>query len=275
MILLVTGSTSGIGWETLKSIYPKATKVILPVRNLVKAKKMLNSAKIDEKCQLYEMNLADLSSVKKAAEKILAAYPKIDVMINNAGGMFPAGQITKDGFDQSFQVNHLGHFLLTKKLLPALLEAKGKVINVSSEAHRLGKVKKNDLGLLKSSNTLNAYANAKLYNIFFSKELKERYGEKGLSSYSLHPGAVKTAFGSDSGSISKAIIRVTQLFFISPAKGAATSIFLTISPKEKLHSGGYYDKKKIKSSSTLSMSRDLRQEVWAFSEDCLHNAFSD
>lgn len=275
MILLVTGSTSGIGWETLKSIYPKATKVILPVRNLAKAKKMLNSAKIEKKCQLFEMDLADLHSVKKASEEILEAYPKIDVMINNAGGMFPAGQITKDGFDQSFQVNHLGHFLLTKKLLPALLEAQGKVINVSSEAHRLGKVNKNDMGLLKSSNTLNAYASAKLYNIYFSKELKERYGEKGLSSYSLHPGAVKTAFGSDSGSIAKAIIRVTQLFFISPAKGAATSVFLTLSPKEKLHSGAYYDKKKIKSSSTLSMSRELRQELWTFSEDCLHNPFSD
>lgn len=275
MILLLTGATSGIGWETLKGLYSEATTIILPVRNLTKAKKMLSSAKLEAKTHCVEMDLTDLKSVKNAGEQILKSFSKIDIQINNAGGMFPAGQLTKNGFDQSFQVNHLGHFLLTKTILPALLQAKGRIVNVSSEAHRLGKVNLEDLGLLKSSNTLSAYANAKLYNIYFSKGLKDQFGKQGLNAYSLHPGAVKTAFGSDSGSLAKSIIRVTQLFFISPAKGAQTSIFLSLSPKEKLHSGAYYDKKKLKSSSTLSMNQDLRQKLWEFSEACLDQALSE
>ena len=275
MIILITGSTSGIGWETLKSIYPKVTRVILPVRNLAKAKKMLKSANFEEKSQLFEMDLADLLSVKNAAEKIHTAFPKIDVMINNAGGMFPAGQKTKDGFDQSFQVNHLSHFLLTKTLIPNLLSAKAKVINVSSEAHRLGKVDLDDLGLKKSSNTLNAYSSAKLYNIFFSKSLKEKYGQEELSAYSLHPGAVKTAFGRDSGNFTKSIIRITQLFFISAKKGAETTVYLTLSPKEKLINSAYYVKKKVKSSSSLSLKQELHQKLWDYSEKCLNESFSD
>ena len=269
MNLVLTGSTSGIGWEKVKSLYPIVTKLILPVRNLEKAKSLLSKFPDQQKIHLIEMDLADMKSVEKAAKQIASEFSKIDVLINNAGGLFPAGSRTKDGLDQSFAVNHLGPFILTKILLPNLLAAKGKVIYVSSEAHRIAKVNKADLGLLRSPNTISAYSNVKLYNILMSRYLVNNYKNQGLTSYSLHPGAVRTAFGSDSGTITKALIRATQLFFISPKKGAETSIFLATEPFEKLINGAYYVRKKAKSPSSIAMDTELGKSLWNFSEEIL------
>lgn len=269
MNLVLTGSTSGIGWEKVKGLYPFFDKMILPVRNLEKAKSLLSKLPDQRKIHLVEMDLVDMKSVEKAAKQIASEFPKIDVLINNAGGMFPAGLGTKDGLDQSFAVNHLGPFILTKTLLPNLLAAKGKVIYVSSEAHRIAKVTKADLGLLRSPNTINAYSNVKLYNILMSRYLVNQYKNQGLTSYSLHPGAVRTAFGSDSGPVAKALIRATQLFFISPKKGAETSIFLATEPSEKLVNGAYYVRKKAKSPTKIGMDNELGKNLWNFSEEIL------
>lgn len=269
MYLILTGSTSGIGWEKVKGLYPIVTKLILPVRNIEKAKRLLSKLPDQKKIHLVEMDLADMKSVEKAAKQIASEFPKIDILINNAGGMFPTGIRTKDGLDQSFAVNHLGPFILTKTLLPNLLAAKGKVIFVSSEAHRIAKVNKADLGLLRSPNTINAYSNVKLYNILMSRYLVNNYKNQGLNSYSLHPGAVRTAFGSDSGTIAKALIRFTQLFFISPSKGAETSIFLATEPSSKLINGAYYARKKAKSPTANAMNNELGKSLWSFSEEIL------
>ncbi len=269
MNLVLTVSTSGIGWEKLKGLYTAFDNLILPVRNLEKAKSLIAKLPEQRKIHLVEMDLADMKSVEKAANQIASEFPKIDVLINNARGMFPGGRRTKDGLDQSFAVNHLGPFILTKTLLPNLLAARGKIINVSSEAHRIAKVSKVDLGLLRSVNTIHAYSNVKLYNILMSRFLANQYKNEGLKSYSLHPGSVRTAFGSDSGTISKAVIRATQLLFISPKKGAETGIFIATEPSEKLINGAYYVRKKAKSPSNLAMDNELGQNLWNFSEEIL------
>lgn len=269
MHIVLTGSSSGIGWEKVKALYPLFDQLILPVRNLEKAKGLLSKLPDQSKIHLVEMDLTDMKSVEKAAKQIASKFPKIDVLINNAGGMFPTGIRTKDGLDQSFAVNHLGPFVLTKTLLPNLLATKGKVINLSSEVHRIAKVNKSDLGLHRSPTTIHSYANVKMYNILMSRYLANQYKNQGLSSYSLHPGAVRTAFGSDSGTIAKAIIRATQLFFISPKKGAETSIFLATEPAENLINGAYYVRKKAKSPTTTAMDNELGKNLWSFSEEIL------
>jgi len=274
MNLVLTGSTSGIGWEKLKGLYPVFDNLILPVRNLEKAKSLIAKLPEQRKIHLVGMDLGDMKSVEKAAKQIASEFPKIDVLINNAGGMFPAGMRTKDGLDQSFAVNHLGPFVLTKTLLPNLLATKGKIINVSSEAHRIAKVSKADLGLLRSPITIHAYANVKLYNVLMSRYLVNQYKNEGLKSYSLHPGAVRTAFGSESGTIAKAVIRATQLLFISPKKGAETGIFLATAPSEKLINGAYYVRKKAKSPSTIAMDNQLGENLWNFSEEILTKILS-
>lgn len=270
MNLVLTGSTSGIGWETLKALLPDFDNVFLPVRNIEKAEKKFASLTGREKIRLIPMDLSEMKKVKSGAKEILQLTDQIDLLINNAGGMYPAGKLTSEGLDMTFSSNHLGHFLLTKELMPALKKGKAKIINVSSEAHRFSGDPGEDLGLKKSTNTGSAYAKVKLYNILFTSYLNNKYESEGINSYSLHPGAVKTAFGSETSGIAKAIIRVTQLFFISPKAGAQTTIFLAKTPKAQLRSGGYYVRKKAKSPSSLARNKNLASILWDYSEELLH-----
>ncbi|WP_111669642.1 SDR family NAD(P)-dependent oxidoreductase [Algoriphagus litoralis] len=269
MNLVLTGSTSGIGWETLKEMLPLCEVVILPVRNEEKAQKMIGTLSGKEKIRIVSMDLSIMKSVKKAATEILKITDRIDVLINNAGGMFPAKKLTEENLDLTFATNHLGHFLLTKQLLPALIRGKAKIINLSSEAHRISGNPKPDLSLKKSANTVTAYGKVKLYNILFTNELKIRFESDGISAYSLHPGAVKTAFGSETSGLAKAIIRVTQLLFISAKAGAQTTLFLAKTPKEKLRNGSYYDRKKPKVPSSAALNQQLAKELWEYSESVL------
>lgn len=269
MNLLVTGSTSGIGWETLKELLPQFALVILPVRNIDKAQKMIAGLSEKEKIRLVQMDLSEMKSVKSGANEILKLTDQIDVLINNAGGMFPAKKLTSDGLDMTFATNHLGHFLLTQVLLPTLKKGKAKIINVSSEAHRFSGDPSDDFSLKKSSNTGSAYGRVKLYNILFTKELKNRFESNGIAAYSLHPGAVRTAFGSETSGLAKGIIRLTQLFFISPKAGAQTTIFLAQTPKENLRNGSYYIRKKLKSPSSTAMNQVLATKLWDYSEAVL------
>lgn len=222
-----------------------------------------------EKIRLVEMDLSLMDSVKKGSLQILTLTDSIEVLINNAGGMFPAGKNTAEGLDLTFATNHLGHFFLTRELLPALEKGKAKIINVSSEAHWIAPDPRKDFSLKKSSNTTSAYGKVKLYNILFTSALKSKFGGRGITSYALHPGAVKTAFGSETSGLTKAIIRVTQLFFISPKAGAENTIFIAKTPKKNLTNGAYYVRKKVKSPSKFGKNAQLSTDLWTYSEGVL------
>ena len=265
MNLVLTGSTSGIGWETLLALLPQFDRIFLPVRNIPKAEKLIQSLAEKEKIVLIPMDLSVIAEVKKGAQILLSQIDEIHVLINNAGGMYPGGKRSEEGVDLSFATNHLGHFLLVQELLPALIKGKARVIQVSSEAHRIAQHPGKDFSLKKSSNTLSAYALVKLYNILFTRELVKNYSSEGLTSYALHPGAVRTAFGSEASSWAKGLITFTKLFFISPKAGAATSIFLATAPEKSLKNGGYYKQKKISSPSTLALDAQLGKTLWDFS----------
>lgn len=266
MNILLTGATSGIGWETFKSLWKDGHHMILPIRNMEKARKLLSDFGANERVFLYTMDLADLKSVQTAATQISNDHSEIDIIINNAGGMFPARQSTVDGLDETFAVNHLGHFLLTTQLITLLPKEQGKVINVSSTIHKMGKVNPSDFGLMKSTSSIVSYANAKLYNILFSKGLRDRFADRTLQSYALHPGAVNSSFGSSAGTIEKAIMSVSKIFFISSKKGAETTLFLANTPVNRLANGGYYDKKKLSSVSSKANDMDLVEKMWKYSE---------
>ena len=265
MNLVLTGSTSGIGWETLLALLPQFDRIFLPVRNIPKAEKLIQSLAEKEKIILIPMDLSVMAEVKKGADILLSQTDEIHVLINNAGGMYPGGKRSVEGVDMSFATNHLGHFLLVQELLPALIKGKARVIQVSSEAHRIAQHPGKDFPLKKSSNTVSAYASVKLYNILFTRELVKNYSNEGLTSYALHPGAVRTAFGSEASAWAKGLIALTKLFFISPKAGAATSIFLATAPEKSLKNGGYYKQKKLSSPSTLALDAQLGKALWDFS----------
>ena len=275
MNLVLTGSTSGIGWETLLALLPKFDRVFLPVRNRGKAEKKIQHLPQKEKIVLIYLDLSNLASVKKGAEEIRQQTDEIHVLINNAGGMFPARKRTAEGLDLSFSSNHLGQFLLVKTLLPALIKGQAKVIQVSSEAHRIAASPEKDFSLQRSTHTVASYAKVKLYNILFTNELKNKFESDGLSAYALHPGAVRTAFGSEASPWARGVIAFTKLFFISPKAGAATTIFLATAPKEKLKNGGYYKNKKLSLPSSLGRNSLLSQALWEFSEREINRVLFD
>ncbi len=266
MNILLTGSTSGIGWETFKDLWKEGHQMLLPVRNMEKAKGMLEQFGAKERVVLFEMDLSSLKSVDDAVSEMASRFESLDIIICNAGGMYKPTEKSIDKIDLSFSVNHLGHYALVERLISKLVKLPKRVISVSSEAHRISKVNSDDLGLSKSSTSFSSYANVKLYNILFTKSLKAKYGEAGLEAYALHPGAVRTSFGSESGGFEKAIIEVSKLFFISPKKGAQTTLYLCKTQSKSLVNGGYYKNRKLKSSSGLSMDSQLAQKLWEFSE---------
>ena len=275
MNLVLTGSTSGIGWETLLALLPQFDRVFLPVRNLAKAEKLIQYLPQKEKIVLIYLDLSNLASVKAGAAVLLSQMDEIQVLINNAGGMYPAGKRTAEGVDLSFCSNHLGQFFLFQELLPALIKGQAKVIQVSSEAHRIAGPSQLDFSLRKSSSTVASYAKVKLYNILFTNEIINNYASEGLSAYSLHPGAVRTAFGSEASPWAKGLIAFTKLFFISPKAGAATTIFLATTPKENLKNGGYYKNKKLSSTSTLARDSKLGKALWEFSLAEIQRVFTN
>lgn len=266
MNIVLTGATSGIGWETFKSLWKDGHQLLLPVRNLDKAKKMLAGFGADSRVHLYTMDLAKLSSVAGAAAAIRKDFDRVDIIIANAGGMFPPGKLNEDGLDETFVVNHLGHFLFCNQLSTLLPSSTGKIISISSIAHKFAKVDSQDLGLHKPSTSFGAYAVAKLYNIWFTKGFRDHHTAQNIQCYALHPGAVKTAFGNDAGPIESAIIKLSKLFFISPKKGAQTTLFLANTPVKKLINGGYYDKQRL--SATSSKANDMASVdlLWKYSE---------
>lgn len=273
MNLAITGATSGIGIETVRALAPRFKKVFLLVRNGQKAKELIaqwNNEGCSATFHVISCDLADLQTVAVAADKVKSLCAQLDVLINNAGGINRAKNITRDGLELSFSTNHLGHFFLTLQLMPLLLASGSpRVINVSSEAHRVAKPDMSDLQSLNSYNPLTVYANVKLFNILFTRSLAEKYGQKGLHAFSLHPGMVRTNFGSGFTGWIKWGMKIIKPFMKSPKQGAETSVFLAQDPSVLAYNGGYFKKKKLFHPAKVAASTALRDKLWEESEKLL------
>lgn len=267
-IAVLTGGTSGIGKSTLEKLISFGTTVILLVRNKEKAETLKVEVLKNYPngiIEIFEGDLVSLKSIKSAAEAIKAKFPVIDILINNAGGVFSEFEKTEDGFEMGFQVNHLSHFLLTNLLLENLLKSKeARVINLSSEAHRIGKLDMGNLNCEKKFGTWKQYGATKLMNILFTKALANKYSSKGLNAYAVHPGVVKSSFGANNGGILKYFNKMP--FLISPEKGAETSVYLATQDISKLTNGAYYKRSQIAYSSLESQDVDAQNKLWDISQ---------
>lgn len=196
--ILVTGGGSGIGFEAASVLASKGAEVILAVRNEEKGTRAANQMQVSDpnaKVSVMFLDLGDLSSVKQFAEQFLNRYERLDVLINNAGVMIPPYRKTKDGFELQFGTNHLGHYALTGRLLPALLAAPGsRVVTVSSIASRGGAIRFDNLDGGKGYSAFQFYQQSKLANLLFAVELQRRLQRNGAETISVccHPGISQT-----------------------------------------------------------------------------------
>ena len=267
-IALITGANSGVGLATAKGLAAAGFDLILLVRSEAKAKatqetilSRFPNTKID-----YEIaDLEDIESVKLAVKHIRKRYVKIDRIINNAGYSADEIAFTKDGYEKSFVANHLGHFALTINLLDLLeVSGEGRIINVSSAAHGLGKVSRFLIKNDKNLTAFKAYGDGKLANILFTKGLAKRLAGKPVLSFSLHPGVVGTNFGGNFTGFSSFLVKLAKPFMISSEEGAETSIFLATTPFEniKRDNGKYFAKCKVKSTMNNDITNDNANWLW-------------
>jgi retinol dehydrogenase 12 len=273
MKIVITGATSGIGAETLKGLVNPENVIFLLARNKKKAEELINNMELKNRSRIsfIPMDLTDFSSVSEAANQIASLTDHLDILINNAGGIFPEHQFTKDGFEVTFASNHLGQFLLTQKLLPLLLKSKKpKVISVSSEGHRMGKINLNQIQYDSTEyKSFQAYANVKLYNILMTKSLATLFGPKGLQAYALHPGVVKTNFGLDGNGIFNIFWKLATPFMISAKEGAQTTLFLAKNEIDPKLNGQYFKKSKAIKPASIALSSSKRNGLWNLSMELI------
>ncbi|WP_128544771.1 SDR family oxidoreductase [Larkinella soli] len=268
---LITGANSGIGRISALELAKKGFDIIMLCRNAEKARPVRQEIKKVSKSGRVDLIWCDLSSqqsVVQAAREIIDRYDRLDVLLNNAGLYIHKEQYSLDGIELTFATNHLGPFLLTNLLLDLLRKGdRPRVVTVSSEAHRFSSgFKLDELAKPRSYNGWKAYGASKLCNILFAKELAERTMGEGITSNSLHPGAVKTNFGADISSLMGLAFRLMQPFFISPEKGAETSIYLASSPEVEKVTGLYFDKSRPKTPNQEAQSSYNAKALWALSE---------
>jgi retinol dehydrogenase-12 len=265
--VLITGATSGIGKATAITLAKRGFQVVFIARNAVKAaeaKQEIISVSNSNGIDYLVADLSSLRQVRECAELFRGKHKSLDVLINNAGVCLPYRRITEDGFEETFQVNHLSHFLLTNLLLDLLKKAPAaRIINVSSAVFKNGVFDPLNLQSEQSFSSFGTYSNTKLLNLLFTIEMAERLNSTGITVNALHPGVVKTNFGSEMKGFHKTLSTLFTPFFLSPEQGAATSIYLASSDEVKSTTGKYFEKCKIVEPDKEDINPANRKILWA------------
>ncbi len=268
-IVMVTGANSGIGKVTALELARKGATVVMVCRNRSKAEAAqaeIIAQSGNEQVELIIADFAALDSVRRGAAEFLSRHDRLDVLVNNAGLYVDQRTLSHDGYELTFAVNHLAPFLLTNLLLDALrAAAPARVVNVSSGAHMAGHIRFNDLQATRGYIGVRAYSDSKLANILFSNELARRMAGSGVTSNSLHPGAVATNFGADAQGIFRFAFGLMRPFFISPEQGAQTSIYLASSPEVEGISGKYFADQRPQRASNEANNAEVQQKLWEVS----------
>jgi NAD(P)-dependent dehydrogenase (short-subunit alcohol dehydrogenase family) len=267
--VVVTGATAGIGLVTARELTRAGAQVVLVSRSAEKCARIAEQIAQETGKAAPRYVAADLSEqvhVRRAADEIASMLPRIDVLVNNAGGIFEDRRLTADGIEMTWALNHLSYFLLTNRLLPLLLAAPAaRVVNVSSNAHWMARdgIRFDDLQFAGKYSGWQAYGHSKLANILFSNEFAQR---TGLLSNALHPGAVNTEFGrGNKGPVWKLLYALWPLFTISPEKGAQTSIYLASSQQAAGVSGRYFSDSRPARASAAATDPAAAKRLWDLS----------
>jgi NAD(P)-dependent dehydrogenase (short-subunit alcohol dehydrogenase family) len=268
-ICLVTGATSGIGLETARGLAARGATVVVVGRNAEKCTAASDAIRRDTGHDAVEPLHADLSSqadVRALAEAFTRRYDRLHVLVNNAGAHFATRQVTVDGLEKTFALNHLAYFLLTELLLDTLkVSAPARIVNVASAAHMGVSLDFDDLQSERDYADWPAYKRSKLANVLFTYELARRLAGSGVTANALHPGLVRSNFWAGDSFGLKQRLRFA-LRAISPAKAARYVLHLATSPEVEGMSGRYFDRGRLAESSPESYDEAAARRLWAVSD---------
>jgi NAD(P)-dependent dehydrogenase (short-subunit alcohol dehydrogenase family) len=262
-VILITGASDGLGAAAAQRLHRSGETVVVIGRSPDKTTAVADALGVDR----YIADFTELDQVRSLAAALLSAYPRIDVLANNAGGMFAGRELTVDGYEKTFQVNHLAPFLLTTLLLDRLVESRASVLNTSSMANRGGgRADFDDLDALQRRGGMGAYPPSKLANILFTKELHRRYHDRGISTAAFHPGPVASNFSASMGNpLMDAVYKspLRKLVLIGPEQGSDELVWLaSATPGVDWRSGEYYVKHKIARANPKAHDAALTRRFW-------------
>jgi len=269
-IVLITGGTGGIGRATAIGLAKSGARVGITGRDRGRAEQAADAIRRESNNGAVDVFVADLSSqsdVRRLARDVLAAYPRLDVLINNVGGFWAHRHETADGLEHTFALNHLAPFLLTNLLIDRLRAcAPARIVTVSSGAQSTGRIDFDDLMGELTYSGQRAYNQSKLANVMFTYELARRLDGSGVTANTLHPGVTRTAFGAEDGTrVMAPIIAALRPFMRSPKRGAETSVFLASSPAAAGITGHFFENRKARPSQKASYDSVTTARLWEVS----------
>ncbi len=270
--VLVTGGTGGIGQATAIRLAALGARVGITGRDLARTEAAAAVIRATPDSPAVDAFAADMSvqaGVRRLAAQVLDTYPRLDVLVNNAGGFWAHRHVTADGLEHTFALNHLAPFLLTSLLLDRLTaSAPARIVTVSSGAHARARIDFDDLQGERNYSGQRAYSQSKLANVMFTYELARRLEGTGVTATVLHPGVVRTSFGAEDQAAYLAVMtRVARLFMKTPAQGAGTPVYLASSPQVEGITGRYFVNRKPKTSSKASYDTAAAARLWQASID--------
>jgi retinol dehydrogenase-14 len=269
-IALITGANSGIGFVTSVELAKMGARVLMVCRDSERGALARAAVAKAASGAAPELLLADISSqksIRALADDVRQRFASIDVLINNAGGIFAKRELTADGIERTFATNHLGPFLLTNLLLDRVSAGTGgRIVNVASESYP----SKLDFGNLqgeKSYGFLNAYFRSKLENIIFSLDLAQRLQPSGVTVNCMSPGPTSTRFGDSMTGLAGLFPRLAKKLFPSPEKGARTLVYLAFSPEIAGVSGRFFLRQRMRSTKPVTHDREVAAQLWRVSAE--------
>lgn len=275
--VVITGGNSGIGKETAVALARAGADVLITARDPQRAEKAvvdIRSRSGSDKVHSVVFDLGLMSSVRNGAEQILDRCQAIEVLVNNAGLVLSDRRETSEGFETTFAVNHLGHFLLTKLLLERIKQsAPSRIVNVASTAHKGARrgLDFDDIHATKRYGGMQVYSRSKLANIYFTTELAKRLAGAGVSANSLHPGTVATGYARDGDA--KGVlafgVQIIKPFILNAEQGARTSIYLASSPEVEGVTGLYFVRCKPATPSRVARNEQAARRLWDMSEELI------
>ena len=260
---IITGASSGIGKAAALELAGRGANVVLVCRDAARGDAAMREV-ASQGGGTVELLIADLaaqSEIRRVASEILAKYPRIDVLVNNAGGIFGQRQLTADGLELTFALNHLAYFLLSNLLL-VRASAPARIINVTSGAHHMGRLDWDNLQGEKGYSAMRAYSLSKLSNVLFTYELARRLAGTGVTVNCMHPGAVATNFASTGTTMMQTFFRLFKPLLRTPERGADTIVWLASSPEVEGLTGKFFMDRKDTRSSRLSHDEEAARRLW-------------